>query len=193
MNFLDFMNMTQGSPLGLVNNNGALTMGGVDPNTGMLRLSDGQTLSRISPSAVLAEPLPSMNADNEIANSNYASSFDGPTLMGGIPGQNQMSEQTRKKASLLDRFRSIPGNVHMRSGAAMLGADDLQSGLAASMDVLSDYADTQTPQAKQARMLDLYKTLTDIESKKALAENRKNKKSKQDIDTAMHWSSLRLL
>ena len=36
MNFLEFMNMTQGSPLGLIDNNGALSMGGVDPNTGML-------------------------------------------------------------------------------------------------------------------------------------------------------------
>ena len=69
------MNMTQGSPLGLINNNGALTMGGVDPNTGMLTLSDGQKLSQISPGAILAQPLPSMNAANEAKLHEFGSSY----------------------------------------------------------------------------------------------------------------------
>ena len=113
MNFLEFMNMTQGSPLGLINNNGVLSMGGVNPNTGMLTLSDGQTLSRISPSAVLAQPLPSMNAANETETSQFGSSYSGPTLIGDFPGrnQNQMSEQTRKKTSLLDRFKKTLQHV----------------------------------------------------------------------------------
>ena len=33
-------------------------------------------------------------------------------------------------------------------------------------------------------MLEMYKQLMDAESKKALAQNRANKKSKQDIETA---------
>ena len=178
--------MTQGSPLGLISNNGVLSMGGVDPNTGMLRLSDGQTLSRVSPSAVLAQPLPSMNAANEAETSQFGSSYGGPTLIGDFPGrnQNQMSENTRKKTSLLDRFRSIPGHIHMKSGAAMLGADDFPSGLAAMADVDADYQATQTPEAKQARMIEMYKNLMDAESKKSLALNRASKKSKQDIETS---------
>jgi len=180
------MNMTQGSPLGLINNNGVLSMGGVNPNTGMLTLSDGQTLSRVSPSAVLAQPLPSMNAANETETSQFGSSYSGPTLIGDFPGrnQNEMSEQTRKKTSLLDRFKSLPAGVLMRSGAAMGGADDLVSGLAASGKVLGNYFDTQTPEAKQARMLEMYKDLMDAESKKALAQSRINKRSKQDIETS---------
>ena len=144
--------MTQGSPLGLINNNGALTMGGVDPNTGMLTLSDGQKLSQISPGAILAQPLPSMNAANEAQTSQFGSSYDGPTLIADFPErryQNQMSEHTRKKTSLLDRFKNLPAGVLMRSGAAMGGADDLVSGLAASGKVLGNYFDTQTPEANK--------------------------------------------
>ena len=71
--------------------NGVLSMGGVDPNTGMLRLSDGQTLSRISPGAILAQPLPSMNAANEAETSQFGSSYSGPTLIADYPETNTIS------------------------------------------------------------------------------------------------------
>ena len=104
--------------------------------------------------------------------------------MGGFPErrfQNQMSEQYfRKKTSLLDRFKSLPAGVLMRSGAAMGGvADDLVSGLAASGKVLGNYFDTQTPEAQaSSSMIEMYKDLMDAESKKALAQNRASKVSK---------------
>ena len=63
------------------------------------------------------------------------------------------------------------------------GADDLVSGLVASGKVLGNYFDTQTPEAKQARALEMYKQLMDAESKKALAQNRANKVSKTDVET----------
>ena len=88
------------------------------------------------------------------------------------------SEGNRKKASLFERFNSLPAGVKMRVGSAMLGADDFTSGMSEAGKVFADYQDTQTPEAKVKSALDLYEQLNDINYKTSKQEQNKTKQNK---------------
>ena len=87
----------------LIDDQGILSVGTIEPNTGTIQLSDGKKVNMVNPSAVLME-----------------GGEGGATLKGqiGSVGNAIPSEQTRKKSSLLQKFQSLPADVLMRAGAS---------------------------------------------------------------------------
>ena len=97
----------------LIDDEGILSVGTIEPNTGTIQLSGWKKVNMVNPSAVLME-----------------GGEGGATLKGQI-FQLEMADnqQTRKKSSLLQKFQSLPADVLMRAGAATLGADSLPKGM----------------------------------------------------------------
>ena len=131
----------------LIDTDGMLSIGTIEPNSGAIQMQGGKKVNMVSPSAVLIE-----------------GGEGGATLKGqaGFVGTNLASSQNRKKASLFDKFKSLPPDVLMRAGGAMLGADDFTSGMQAAGNQYADYFKTQTPQAKLDRALDIYDRVNKI-------------------------------
>ena len=141
----------------LIDNDGMLSVGNIEPNSGAIQLSGGKKVNMVNPSAVLME-----------------GGEGGATLKGqaGFVGTNTGSDQNRKKAGLFDRFKSIPSDVMMRAGASMLGADSFSEGMAGAGKQYADYMKTQTPEAKLDRALDLYSKINNINKINATANKK---------------------
>ena len=171
---LDFLNANE--PMRLIDQDGILTIGQVDPTTGVLSISGGKKVNKVDPKAVLAEKPDGSKA-----------------LSMGVAqvGTNNQpkSEGNRKKASLFERFNSLPAGVRMRAGSAMLGADDFTSGMSEAGKVFADYQDTQTPEAKVKSALDLYEQLNDINYKNIQARAKQDKAKQADQQLLGNLSS----
>lgn len=150
--------MQNPSGMRLIDTDGILSIGNVEPNTGTIQMQGGNKVNMVNPSAVLVK-----------------GGEDGATLKGqaGFVGTNTGSDQNRKKAGLFEKFRSLPADVLMRAGAATMGASNLPSALGAAGDVYGDYFATQSPEAKLDRALDLYSRINNI--------NKINAKVNQDV------------
>ena len=175
---LDFLN-AQNNPnqqMRLIDNDGILSIGQFDPTSGSLNMSGGKKVNMVNPSAVLIE-----TPDGQ-------KTLKGATAEVGMNNQPK-SEQNRKKASIFDRFNSLPAGVRMRAGSAMLGADDFTSGMAEAGKVFADYQDTQTPEAKFKTALDLYEQVNDINYKNIQARAKKDKAKQADNQLLGNLSS----
>ncbi len=162
---LDFLQNPQN--MRLIDNDGILSIGSVDPTSGSLNMSGGKKVNMVNPSAVLIER-PDGQKTLKGATAEVGSNF---------PPQ---SDENRKKASLFERFKSLPAGVRMRAGSAMLGADDFTSGMSEAGKVFADYQDTQTPEAKFKSALDLYEQVNDINYKNIQARAKEEKSKKAD-------------
>ena len=156
----NFMELMMQNPDGMqvINDQGILSMAMPDPATGGLVFKDGKQVNQVNPGAVM-----------KTAN-------DGQTTLMAPNFPNQMADnQNRKKASLFDKFRSLPPDVLMRAGGAMLGAKDFTSGMQAAGNQYADFFKTQTPQAKLDRALDIMQKVENINK-----TNQKSIKAQED-------------
>ncbi len=153
------MMMQNPEGLQLIDSNGVLSTGMLNPATNVLTMRDGTQVNQVNPGVI-------KKTDNEGKTTLMAPNF--PVF------PNQMaSGQNRKKASLFDKFRSLPPDVLMRAGAATLGADNLPKGLSAAGKQYADFFKTQTPEAKLDRAL---KVLGDV--------NNLNKQTASQVKSA---------
>ena len=113
----------------LIDDQGVLSVGTIEPNTGTIQLSDGKKVNMVNPSAV------QLKVEKVDQDGNQQG-----LIAPNFPQQQQQSSNTRKKSSLLQKFQSLPADVLMRAGAAGLGADSLPKGLAAAGKEYADFS-----------------------------------------------------